>query len=217
MNTVPRYNVTMLHVKCFFWGVGVKIYLHKHCLLYGRRPKWPDKKWKKFFSPKAPGHLFEKLPECTYLASRLGWLSDFLLCFSSFVFPLYLISFPFVSPSVSSNSDCYFVLLGFTFFLLLANVSASSSSKSDAFVCLILFWLFDFFLSFCPLCFCLDSFAFKFTLSLVSANVSCNSDVFVCLFLFLTFCLLLSFYTFVFLPLFLCFQVSFSFCVCERV
>ena len=106
-------HVTMLHVKCFFWGVGVKIYLHKHCLLYGRRPKWPDKKWKKFFSPKAPGHLFEKLPECTYLASRLGWLSDFLL---RLFFSLYLISFPFVSPSVSSNSDCYFVLFGLTFF-----------------------------------------------------------------------------------------------------
>ena len=75
-----------------------------------------------------------------------------------------------------------------------------------------------FFLLFCVLlCFCLDSFAFKFSLASVSPSVSSNSDVFVCLFLLLTFCFLLSFYPFVFLPLFFCFQVSFGFCVCERV
>ena len=135
----------MLNV--FFGGVGVKIYLHKHCQPVRSQAQMAWLEMEKVFFSKGPGTFVWKT-SWVYISSQsarlIVWFSAFFLLHS--FFSLGLISFPFVSPSVSSNSDCYFVLLVLPFFFcLLMCLRVCLASNSDAFVCLILFWLFDFF------------------------------------------------------------------------
>ena len=147
-------HVTMLHVKCFFWGVGVKIYLHKHCQPVRSQARMAWLEMEKVFFSKGPGTFVWKT-SWVYISSQsarlIVWFSAFFLLFLFVFFTSFFIPFPFVSPSVSSNSDCYFVLLVLPFFFCLLMCLRACLAK----VMLLSVWFFfDYLTFFCHFVLC---------------------------------------------------------------